>query len=264
MDKEELKKMARNPALISGIYNYCDRWCERCPFTSRCLNYASSEEQFDTPESRDIENRAFWDKLQETFRMTIEMIREMAEEQGIDLDEPLPEEQIKEQERIRRASRDHELSRLSRRYGKMVNEWFGGAEEVLKEKGDEIGQQALLELPRTNPLVDAASIADAAEVIRWYQHFIHVKLVRSLQGMMEGVPEGLEDYPKDSDGSAKIALIAMDRSLGAWGVLRKYFPEKEDTILEQILFLDRLRRKTEKVFPGARSFVRPGFDEKEK
>lgn len=46
MDKEQMKKLAENPKFISGIYNYCDRWCERCPFTSRCMNFALDEEQF--------------------------------------------------------------------------------------------------------------------------------------------------------------------------------------------------------------------------
>ena len=24
---------------ITGIYNYCDYWCARCPLTQRCRNY---------------------------------------------------------------------------------------------------------------------------------------------------------------------------------------------------------------------------------
>jgi hypothetical protein len=24
---------------VSGIYNYCDRWCERCPVTAKCYLY---------------------------------------------------------------------------------------------------------------------------------------------------------------------------------------------------------------------------------
>ena len=264
MDKEELKKMARDPRFISGIYNYCDRWCERCPFTSRCLNYASGEKELDTPESRDIENQAFWDKLQETFQATIEMIREMAEEEGIDLDAVDVEEEMEEHRRIRDAARDHELSRLSHDYIGMVNGWFDSAEELIKNKEEELNLQEQLELPGSSPLVSAATIADAADVIRWYQYFIHVKLMRALQGMMEKRPEILNDFPKDSDGSAKIALIALDRSLGAWGELRRYFPEKEDFTLPILLHLDKLRRKTEKAFPEARAFVRPGFDEAEK
>ena len=40
MDKDWIKGMAKNPDFIPGIYNYCDRWCERCAFTARCMNFA--------------------------------------------------------------------------------------------------------------------------------------------------------------------------------------------------------------------------------
>jgi hypothetical protein len=59
MEKEDFLKFADNDQYISGIYNYCDRRCERCPFTTRCMNFALSEEQFPDEESRDIQNEAF-------------------------------------------------------------------------------------------------------------------------------------------------------------------------------------------------------------
>ena len=39
MKAKEPVEFAGDPRFISGIYNYCDRWCERRHFTSRCLNY---------------------------------------------------------------------------------------------------------------------------------------------------------------------------------------------------------------------------------
>ena len=69
---------------IPGIYNYCDRWCERCPFTSRCLNFEMSEEKFGDLENVDITNEVFWQKLNETFAETLSMLKEMAAEKGID------------------------------------------------------------------------------------------------------------------------------------------------------------------------------------
>ena len=56
MDKERIKKLAQNPDFISGIYNYCDRWCERCAFTSRCMNFAMGEEFFPDQASHDARN----------------------------------------------------------------------------------------------------------------------------------------------------------------------------------------------------------------
>ena len=78
MRRRSLTELANNPDLISGIYNYCDRWCERCPLTSRCLVYATEQEDNDSPESRDIHNEAFWKKLNSIFQETREMIADWA------------------------------------------------------------------------------------------------------------------------------------------------------------------------------------------
>lgn len=109
MDKEDIFRLAKDPRFISGIYNYCDRWCERCSFTSRCLTYAMAAEENDDPESRDINNEAFWMKLQSIFQQTAEMIREIADEMGIDINS-LDSDYISEELSIQEAVADnHEL-----------------------------------------------------------------------------------------------------------------------------------------------------------
>ena len=261
MDKEYLKKLARNPEFISGIYNYCDRWCERCPLTSRCMNFAFGEEQFASPEARDIENKVFWQKLSETFQMTLDLLKEMAEEQGIDLDS-LDLDAVEEEERRgEEFAENHVCSRAAKVYGEMVDLWFDSAKGLFEEKGDELNLEVRLGIPNANPVGEAARLKDAVQIICWYQHQIYVKLMRAIQGACEERPEILDEFPKDSDGSAKVALIAIDRSIAAWGELRNHFPEREDDILDLLVHLDRLRRKVEEVFPAARAFVRPGFDE---
>jgi len=35
---------AADPRLISGIYNYCHRWCERCSFSDRCAVFRDTRE----------------------------------------------------------------------------------------------------------------------------------------------------------------------------------------------------------------------------
>src|SRR5262252_2232540 len=83
MRNNDLRKLAANPNFISGIYNYCDRWCERCGFTSRCLLYATEQADPDRndPELHDLGNEKFWQKLREIFRDTAEMIAEWAAEE---------------------------------------------------------------------------------------------------------------------------------------------------------------------------------------
>ena len=259
---EELKKLAKDKRFIPGIYNYCDRWCERCPFTTRCLNYETSEQHFSEPESRDIHNKLFWEKLSEVFQQTMEMIKEMAEEQGIDLDNIDTEATEEEERQLDESARDHECTQSAETYHQKVDDWFDSAGNLFKVKSEKLVKNILIEVPDLDPSVEAASIKDAVEVIRWYQYQIFVKLMRAVRGELRGVPEIIEDFPKDSDGSAKVAFIGMDRSIAAWGILLKYFPSQEDEILPILVHLEQLRKNTEKAFPDARAFVRPGFDEK--
>jgi len=65
----------------------------------------------------------------------------------------------------------------------------------------------------------------------------------------------------DANGSAKIALVAIDRSMAAWSALQISLPEKSSAIKPMLIELEGLRRGIETRFPRARSFIRPGFDE---
>jgi hypothetical protein len=99
------------------------------------------------------------------------------------------------------------------------------------------------------------------DIVSWYHTMIYPKLMRAL-GQSNGEREGNQDegFPRDSDGSAKVALVSIDRSIGAWGTLREYFPGQGDRILDMFVHLDRLRKSIEKEFPEARAFQRIGFD----
>lgn len=261
MNKEDLKRLANNPNFIPGIYNYCDRWCERCSFTARCMVFAMGEQRFDDPAAHDLSSEAFWDTLGETLRVTLEMLEEIIEEQGIDLDALDIEADLEKERHLEEAARNHECARAAAAYAEMVDAWFESAEELFVRKEEELNSRLRLGIIGDDPHTEAAGIEDAVEVIRWYQHQILVKLLRALHGAMEERPAILEEFPKDSDGSAKVALIAMDRSIAAWGELHRHFPAAQDDILDILVHLDRLRKRTEQEFPEARAFVRPGFDE---
>jgi hypothetical protein len=88
---------------------------------------------------------------------------------------------------------------------------------------------------------------------------IYIKLCRAATGMIRGELEGNEFDPQDANGSAKVALLGIERSLAAWATLRRRFPDHEDIILA-LGTLKRLLRQVEAAFPNARAFRRPGFD----
>jgi hypothetical protein len=86
------------------------------------------------------------------------------------------------------------------------------------------------------------------------------RAINSRAGEELEAEETMERFPKDSEGTAKIALIAMDRSISAWTGMREALGDEADRMLDLLAQLAALRRETEKLFPEARSFVRPGFD----
>ncbi len=263
MKPKDLLEMAGNPRFISGIYNYCDRWCERCQFTSRCLLYAQEQASTDDSEDNDIHNEAFWERLSAIFKQTSELLRTMAIEQGIDLD-GVDWAEVKARERNRNAkSRSHELSRAAEQYSHLVNEWFDSEFPKIEQTLEAAGEAGTL-LVDFDHQEKIERVSDAVEVIRWYQFQIAVKIMRGLIHDDDDDEENGESTlarQKDSDGSVKVALLGMNRSIGAWGRLSEEIPDQARAIVPLLVHLERLRRRTELFFPNAMNFIRPGFDE---
>ncbi|MEA3213227.1 MAG: hypothetical protein QOE70_6284 [Chthoniobacter sp.] len=265
MSPKRLRNLADDPRFISGIYNYCDRWCERCPFTRQCLNFAMQQaDGLDSPEARDVENQEFWDKLGGIFQQTIELIKEAAQEAGVDLSSPdLRAAALAHERQVRRReAKKQALPQAAMAYLKAVDRWLEDATPAFAAKGLELETEARLEIG--DPEGEAARLAELVEVIRWYQHFIYVKLSRAIgsraEEQLERDPE-MRAFPKDSDGTAKVALISIDRSIAAWAALRELFPEHEGSVLELLRKLGRVRTGVEAMFPQARAFICPGLDE---
>jgi hypothetical protein len=273
MHKNELRELVRSGDFILGIYNYCDRWCERCPFTARCLVYATekADDVSADPEAHDINSAKFWSRLESMFQEAHEMILEWAEEAGVDVEAIEDEAAGREQQRL--DVKQHELSLGARRYAEMVQRWF--TEEFAVEQ--QVHDDTTGKSKNTEEDID---VSDAIEVIRWYQFFVAAKVFRALMGLDDEAADDtltgdeifadteIDDDEEliaaggdDSDGSAKIALIAIDRSLSAWRVMQSSLAEKADSIRPMLIELERLRRTAEQIFPHARDFIRPGFDE---
>jgi len=235
--KDRMHKLAQNKKNIEGIYNYCDRWCERCLFTSRCLNYASSK---DAPD----DGPELWDYLHNVFEATMLMLDEMMERMGID-----PEKIKKMELPLGLDSRDHPLYKNVYGLSNSIHRWLDVNNP--SENADDTFHS-----PPGNKKTDTRYY-EAIEVIYFYNFFISAKIFRALTGIEE---DDSSDIQTDSNGSAKVALIAIDRLIAAWSVAMERLPEHEDEILRFLISLSEVRKQTELVFPNARKFIRPGFD----
>lgn len=270
MSPEDLERTIANPDFISGIYNYCDRWCERCSMTDRCATFAIEKLQDPEVSEEDTEmdeaDETFstihaLEKLEELFRLTIRMIQQTADDMGLDLDLEFSEPETHEDSNGDTASQY--LLPQAKEYANVATKWFDHAskEEIWPLLQEEWQKSLDMNLPGKAPLEEAEQTKDAFEVINWYQFQIQVKLQRasrSLRKAKEEMEPGIET--EDANGSAKVALIGLDRSISAWAHVLKILPEEQDSLLPILSLLSKIRRKTEETFPKAREFKRPGFD----
>lgn len=239
--KQKLKEIAGRSTIIPGIHNYCDRWCERCAFVSRCT-VGISEFEMDGPEL-DMKNKEFWEHLSMVFQAAYEMIAEGAQEMGIDIDES-------KAEIIEPVHHKTIVKTLAEKHGFRLIKWLEANKSLFIQKAE------TFLLTNENHLV---TFQDAIDVIRWYSLFIAVKIHRAHLPAYDFDDEEVDRYGKN--GSAKIALIGVSRSLEAFSFLYNHMPEQEDEILVFLADLSRIQKLMLKAFPDAMNFKRPGFDE---
>jgi hypothetical protein len=254
-----------DPHFIPGIFNYCDRWCERCEFSHRCHNFAENELYFgEDPEARDVTNPKFQKTLKRIYA-DAQKILDAALAKATTVPDPNAIEAAaaheKHVERRARAIGQKE-TKLAITYAHMVDEWFNNELRLPLEHVQDLERRVETgEVSVATAKGDLVRLNDCVEVIRWYQHFIFVKLGRAFSSLVEEQERPEIAHEKDSDGTAKVALISMDRSIEAWSALSEMFPQKADSILEIQVVLSRLRTSLSAKFPEARKFIRPGFDE---
>ncbi len=221
---------------ILGIYNYCDRWCEHCPFTSRCRAFADRAE-LEAAQDPTLQAIAEAPLLPQDIpppppRWMHELIDEMNKLAA----EPIAAGEL-EQLRPDIAPEHEPIEARAHAYSDAVHAWLEAHNDAV---------------PRTT--------ADHQRVIAWFQYFIPAKVYRALAGLAADAADE-RDWPADHDGSAKVALLGIERSHAAWLELAHRgtaSPAEVEPFIEGLIWLSD---ELERVFPRARAFVRPGFDE---
>lgn len=263
-DAETLDELAGDPNLIPGIYNYCDRWCERCAFTARCLSFkmdSATASRRGATGGVAADRQSFWDDIARSFALARRLVEREARKHGIDLDsaDALVEAEREERQRRRLAAREGSaLHQAATAYWKTSKALLERLRPELDLTAGELRAQA--RLGTGHPEETAAQIGDSLDVVQWYMFFIDVKLQRAVASRVDRARDGDDGFPSDADGSAKVALVAIDRTIGAWARLRGHFSVEADAILDLLVQLERLRRSVEREFPTARDFKRPGLD----
>lgn len=251
----------RDAGFIPGIYNYCDRWCEKCIQKSHCMSFVMGkkiEERggFDFDEEVTHEDENVWARLKDVFESTYEVLHELAAERGIDIEDIYASENIDkefwgedyENSEVK-GTRDNlmiensDIIRICMIYEDLADKCLEKVFEMLDEK---FGEDKGLE------------IDNALDAVNWYQDLMQAKMRRALHGYYHA--DSHEEEREDYNGSAKVALLAIGRSMEGWMALLPHCEKQEREILQLLVVLRQLKKDIEFQFPEAENFRRPGFD----
>jgi hypothetical protein len=229
---------------IESISSYCDGWCDRCRFTSRCSAYAvqvalgmcgdfgeAVELAVGVPGDVQAAPAAYASGVTadgELVEPATQVLRETLE---------------KEAARVAQI-RATPIMRQATQVTIQAYQWLEPKAEALAA-----GPDALL--------------VEALAIVRWDSGFVAAKLARALRGRdrceHDGQIEDEDAIQNDWNGSAKVALISLERSEAAWQTIADATRDADAAALGRAI--GDLRTAVERAFPDAHRFVRPGFDE---
>jgi len=236
---------------IPFIHNYCDRWCERCPFSSRCQAY---EDQQQIPAATEQRQEVFIERLTENLKKARIHLESVARELGIDL-AGVAERIITENDR---ESRAHPLATMAVQYSQLAHQWLKTQPGML-DLLDQLREQLLMGLEsREEASKHTQTIRSSIEMIQRFENFIYGKIMRALLGYKENPVDELQS---DYNGSAKVAALAITESVSAWENLFQLLSDQEDQFLPILSHLQRMHHALLEEFPDCMRFVRPGFDD---
>ena len=228
---------------IDFISAYCDRWCERCAFTSRCSAFAAEAAIAMCGDVEDGLALAVGPPADVESGPAVPTDREWLAE--LDNAELSPEERAEHDRRARtRRARvdDSPIVRQSWAVSMLAHQWFAAHASAIAAADPVLGE--------------------ALTVARYDEFLVTVKLTRAVNGRDEfehGEMIEADPVQNDWNGSAKLALICLARSTEAWHVIAQASGDEQSVDIASRL--DALQREVEQSFPAAHAFVRPGFDQ---
>ena len=227
---------------IDFISSYCDSWCERCGYTARCSAFAVQAAV------------AMCGDFREGLELAVGVPHPVSPSSspgdranvwaGLDSIEPTEQalrEVQREEETRRPRIDDTPIMKMADAIAMVSHRWFASRSAAVRALADDVLREAL-------------------DIAQWDSTFVGAKLARALRGR-DGRDDDTDDDPVQSDwnGSAKVAVISLERSEAAWQVIAQSTGDAAPVVLAG--HVADLRREVEHAFPNARSFIRPGFDE---
>jgi RNAse (barnase) inhibitor barstar len=212
---------------IQGVYNYCDRWCEKCPLQVNCSVYQQTKAS-----DSETNIKAIWNQVSNNFKDTISQLQQIADEYGIDLD------QANDLDMEVKKPLVFKVEELAALYTTTMNSWIiNNTEVILHQK-------------------------DAIESLKRYAITIQSKTNRAISSWddVSVMGEFMDEIQNDANGSAKVALVCINNSIASLESIRIDRPELTNEMLDIFILISNVRDEISRLFPRANEFKRPGFD----
>jgi len=217
VDKEvdELLEMAKNKRFEPGIYNFCDRWCEKCKDTQKCFLYAQERQRRGRNTTEGKDNGYWLEEVKHSFEITRRMIERNLKEEGID-----PQKVLKEK------PKGHWDDDAGRRYDRAP--CLMKAREYMKEVAiflDNFHQNRFQYYPQLGMEIGFDDIKEEIEAISWYHTFLPSKIWRTLYEKecfnREKDRHLKELMGRDLEKFYLLVIKCINKSIEAWRDLAK-------------------------------------------
>lgn len=281
---DDFIKLVDKPDFISGIHNYCDRRCNKCSFISRCT--VGTMEQLlqfgrDTEEPVTMEEFSGMLEIATGTEIDPENVHHISidiselmdgEEEGIEegtLLNDVPENEssdfMRDMKFVMGLVESHEIIAAVHPYTLECHKWKSKLYHYFhQEIGPHGASYTYIGKYEIKSDADKKRLCDAFETMEWFAAMVEVKLKRAIHGLIADVHENeINDYQSDYNGSAKVAMIALNESISSLKVIAEFFPAESEIIKQLIHRLEEVHVLTNRYFPHMDKFIRPGFDKRD-
>lgn len=207
----------------AGPYNYCDYRCDRCDEQDHCRVFKEDQERLldhYTKGEDPYDPQIFVNDLKEIFKKTENMLKDIAEKEGINL-EQIPEEEA-EAEVIKVKPEEYVIYRLAFEYSRQAHAFIkqlehDGVPEILRE--------------------------DFSDVV-WYYTLIAAKSGRLVSGFIDDFRDE-ETQKMEEEGTLAVIRKCIDLSRNGLQHMLNELPDHFYTISDLLDLLGKIERQVQ-------------------
>ena len=180
----------RRRTFISGIFNYCDRWCDRCRFTEVCRLFYDEQRAMSRARRKGKDPDSFDTTLammDASFKRTTRLIKRWAKKEGIDLNEMVTPEVEAEVSRSRQShaqTREHPLCQAANSYREAAHALLKRLSPLFDEARENAIERAQI-MDVQGEAATLAKVRDAFDAIAWDHTMLMVKTHRAMNSLAE-------------------------------------------------------------------------------